>query len=115
MSRNTAVTLAMRKSIGMRHTALVASSGKSKGVSHKSISKKTYPRFFVCVDNEGYEASLQLGKIYKAIKPERNDHIHDLRIIDEEGEDYLYPATRFSEVQLTPRARRAVAHSVPSA
>ena len=49
-----------------------------------------------------------LGKAYKVIKPLAEDPEYDLRVIDEEGEDYLYSARRFVPVDLPPAARRAV-------
>jgi hypothetical protein len=59
-------------------------------------------KFVVCVANEGNEASLEQWKIYRSIPdPEAEQH-GEIRIIDEEGEDYLYPAACFSTVYLTP-------------
>lgn len=56
-----------------------------------------------------------MGKVYKVIKPEKSDGRTSLRVIDEEGEDYLYPAKWFVPVDLPPKARRAVtmAASIP--
>jgi hypothetical protein len=51
---------------------------------------------------------LKLGKVYAVVKSEPNDRPYDLRVIDEEGEDYLYPAKSFVPVDLLPKARRAV-------
>jgi hypothetical protein len=67
------------------------------------------PGFVLCVENGKYEADLLIGKVYKAIKPEKNDRPVDLRVIDESGEDYLYPAKWFVAVDLPPRAKRALA------
>jgi hypothetical protein len=50
--------------------------------------------------------SLCRSKIYSVIKPLPGDPPYDLRIVDEEGEDYLYPADRFVVVSLPPKARR---------
>jgi len=55
----------------------------------------TYVR---CINNQGYEASLIKGAIYKAL-PYDGDHA-SLRVIDNEGEDYLYDASRFESVEL---------------
>ena len=66
----------------------------------------------MCVDNSGHEASLLLGKVYQVIKPLVNDWPTWLRVIDEEGEDYLYPAKRFVPIELPPAAKKAVAASV---
>jgi hypothetical protein len=69
--------------------------------------------FVVCLENGEYEADLVVGKVYRTVKPERNDRPADLRVIDESGEDYLYPAKWFAPVELPPRAKRALA--VPAA
>jgi hypothetical protein len=62
----------------------------------------------MCVDNRGNEGSLWIGKVYRVIKPERLDQPSDLRVIDEEGEDYLYSAKQFVTVELPARGRRVV-------
>jgi hypothetical protein len=63
----------------------------------------------VCVDNAGNEVSLEVGKLYRQIKPHKNDMKNWVRVIDESGEDYLFPAKRFVAVDLPPKARRAIA------
>jgi hypothetical protein len=71
---------------------------------------KTAKRLFICLDNAGYEVSLECRKIYVALpdaKTERNGH---LRVIDESGEDYLYPAQRFVAAELPVSTRRAALH-----
>jgi hypothetical protein len=60
----------------------------------------------VCIDSSGYPASLELHKIYRVIPDEDAVREGDLRIIDESGDDYLYPAKRFILVEL-PRAIEA--------
>ena len=63
----------------------------------KENSKKTY---VVCVKNQGYPASLELRKIYEVLQDSKaSDHEH-IRIIDESGEDYLYPAEYFLPIEL---------------
>lgn len=63
----------------------------------------------MCVKNTGVEASLLVGKVYKVIRPAVNDGPRDVRVIDEEMEDYLYPSTFFVEIEVPARARRALA------
>ena len=46
--------------------------------------------FAICLDNEGYETSLELRKIYQVLAPETNDPKGYIRIVDESGEHYLY-------------------------
>ena len=64
--------------------------------------------FVICLHNEGYEASLELRKIYQVLPPEENDPHGYIRIVDEFGEDYLYNAKAFATVQLPPRIERKV-------
>ena len=65
--------------------------------------------YMVCVKNGDYRASLELRKLYKRI-PDRNAENRDMvRIVDESGEDYLYPASNFIPVRLTEKVRKAVA------
>ena len=51
--------------------------------------------FVVCVNNEGYEIDLLLTKRYEVV-PDENLEPEDIRVIDESGEDYIYPASFFS-------------------
>ena len=56
---------------------------------------RTHERFVVCLNNEGYEVSLEARKIYWVI-PDKLGEEHGLvRVIDESGEDYLYPDIAF--------------------
>jgi len=66
----------------------------------------------LCLHNEGYEASLERSKIYPVI-PDRPAAAHQqLRVIDESGDDYLYPASMFAPIQLPRALRRAVLAAV---
>ncbi len=57
-------------------------------------------RFVVCVKNAGYEASLEWRKIYRVLRDLRSEEHRLLRIVDESGEDYLYPKNFFAAVRL---------------
>ncbi len=57
-------------------------------------------RFAVCVSNADYLASLELHKIYRVLPDDDAEVEGDLRVIDESGEDYLYPAEYFVFVEL---------------
>jgi hypothetical protein len=62
----------------------------------------------ICVKNYGYEVSLELRKIYIAV-PDADAEQHGLRrVIDESGEDYLYPGNFFVEIALPQPVRKAV-------
>ena len=57
-------------------------------------------QFALCLDNEGYPASLEVGKVYRVI-PDADAAAHGyLRIVDESGEDYAFTATRFHVLHL---------------
>ena len=65
-------------------------------------------RFVVCLQNNGYEVSLEPRKIYQLL-PDLEAAKHDqLRVIDESGEDYLYPASYFAPIELPATVRRAM-------
>ena len=62
----------------------------------------------LCLRNKGYEVSLERRKIYQVI-PDRDAAKHgQLRVIDESGEDYLYPAPFFALINLPRTLRRRV-------
>jgi hypothetical protein len=57
--------------------------------------------FVICISNEGYPASLETRKVYEEI-PDADANNQDLiRVIDESGEDYLYPRSMFMPVELS--------------
>lgn len=56
--------------------------------------------FAVCLNNEGYPASLEVGKLYRVIGDEQASGEDLLRVVDESGEDYAFAANRFHVVQL---------------
>lgn len=68
--------------------------------------------FAICLDNEGYEAALELRKIYTVAPSEANDPKGYLRIVDESGEDYLYTADAFEIIELPPRIERKLVASL---
>ena len=61
--------------------------------------------FVLCVDNSQYPASLELHKIYRVIADRGALESGDLRVVDEGGEDYLYPADWFIPIDLPPDIR----------
>ena len=65
--------------------------------------------FVVCVDNAGYDASLDVRKIYRTIADAKAEGLGLLRVIDESGEDYLYPKKLFAVIEVTPAIRRRLA------
>jgi hypothetical protein len=56
--------------------------------------------FVVCIKNEGYPVSLELRKIYEVLEDNKAAEHDYVRVIDESGEDYLYPAEFFIPIDL---------------
>ena len=56
--------------------------------------------FIICVDNRGYEASLEKRKLYEVLSDRAAEKHHQIRVVDESGEDYLYPEKYFAPVRL---------------
>jgi hypothetical protein len=65
-------------------------------------------RFVVCINNTGYPASLERHKIYRVISDPDAAQDGDIRIVDESGEDYLYPADWFAVVELPRRVKSSL-------
>jgi hypothetical protein len=57
-------------------------------------------QFAVCVANEGYAASLGLGTTYRVLPDEGAAAVGQIRVIDESGEDYLYPKEFFGRPKI---------------
>jgi len=70
-------------------------------------------RFVVCLENAGYPASLELHKIYRIVADADAARDGDVRIVDESGEDYLYPAEWFAAVELPRRVRSSLVRRSP--
>ena len=62
--------------------------------------------FVVCLRNAGYEASLDRGARYRRLPDEEAARHHQVRIVDESGEDYLYPESCFAKVDDVTIVRR---------
>jgi hypothetical protein len=65
-------------------------------------------RFVICIDNTDYPAALERRKIYQVIPDDRAAHHNLLRVIDESGEDYVYPKGYFIPVDFTPSIQEAL-------
>ncbi len=65
--------------------------------------------YALCVNNVGAPASLEVRKLYRVLPDALARSRGFLRVIDESGEDYLYPADWFMNIALTPPVRRALA------
>ena len=74
---------------------------------------KTVNRFAICVQNEGYPASLELWKVYRVL-PDNKAAKHQLiRVVDESGEDYLYDQSWFVPLKLPQAAKEAMLGASP--
>jgi len=64
-------------------------------------------RIVLCVKNDDCD-DLERRKVYRVISDEKSEKDGYVRVIDESGEDYLYPATYFVRVQLPQEAEQAI-------
>ena len=72
------------------------------------MTKTQAGQLVVCVQNDGYAISLEKRKIYVALRDAAAEKHEMLRIVDESGEDYLYPKAFFRPIVLPPAIKRAV-------
>jgi len=64
---------------------------------------KSEKQYVICVGNRGHAASLDLRKVYQALPDQIGSKLRQIRVIDESGDDYLYPEDYF--VPVHPPAR----------
>ena len=72
------------------------------------MSKPLSKQLVVCINNEGYLASLEKRKIYVSLRDPAGEKRGLLRVIDESGDDYLYPKTFFRPIALPQSIKKAV-------
>ena len=72
------------------------------------MTKTQAKQLVVCVENDGYAVSLEKRKIYIALRDAAAEKHNMLRIIDESGEDYLYPKAFFAPVRVSKPIERAL-------
>jgi hypothetical protein len=65
--------------------------------------------FVICIENSDYPASLEKRKIYEVVTDQKASQLDHIRVIDESGEDYLYPTSCFVEAHLPEAVEKAVA------
>jgi hypothetical protein len=90
----------------MKHMASAEKKPRSTGYSVKK--KAAAPHYAICVKNEDYPASLELRKIYRFFEDRTASRSGLLRVVDESGEDYLYPADYFVAIKLPRKVEKAV-------
>ncbi len=64
------------------------------------IEQEPLNQFAVCINNEGYAASLEVGKVYRIVNDQEAAEVGLIRIIDESGEDYAFSANRFYPISV---------------
>lgn len=74
----------------------------------KKKQKQLNTSFAICVNNYNYEASLEIRKIYQTISDSLAKQHNQIRVIDESGEDYLYPEEYFALIDLPESIQRIV-------
>ena len=74
---------------------------------------KTENRFAICVQNEGYPASLELWKVYRVLPDDKAAKHQLIRVVDESGEDYLYDQSWFVPIKLPQAAKEAMLAASP--
>src|ERR1051325_3090465 len=104
---------------GTKHMASERKKSSSRSRSSKRVSARTVEaarrrksskvpvaaqggvqHYVICVSNQNYSASLELRKLYPVLEDSFASQHGMMRVIDESGEDYLFPAENFVRVQL---------------
>ena len=71
--------------------------------------KKKISRYLLCINNDGYPASLEVRKIYRMVPDTSAASRKFVRVLDESGEDYLYPEEMFVSIDVPSAAKEAFA------
>ena len=87
---------------------MASANANSKSNSSRS-NRARVSGYVMCVDNSGYPVSLEVGKVYRVLPSGKSGIPGWLRLIDETGEDYLFPARRFVRIELSSKGKRALA------
>ena len=72
------------------------------------ITLNTESAFAGCIKNDGYTVSLERHKIYRVLPDEKATEDHELRVVDEAGEDYLFPRDWFMLVELPETLKKSL-------
>ena len=101
-----------RGCIGTKLTESEGRNSNGSGIWTKIMKRKNpvAPHFVVCLKNTGYPASLELHKIYRIVPDKQAGQTNDVRVIDESGDDYLYPASWFAEIKVPRPVERSFLH-----
>jgi len=72
-------------------------------------TRKQEPKYVVCIANDGYRVSLVVRRLYQVVPDPKADKRGLCRVLDESGEDYLYPKRLFAAVDLPSALSRKFA------
>jgi len=72
-----------------------------------TTGRSTRSPYLLCVSNRGYRMSLMVRRVYRRLRDPLGDETGLVRVVDETGEDYLFPKRLFVEVDLPREASRA--------
>ena len=70
--------------------------------------KQKSTQFAVCINNKGYKASLEVGKLYRVIRDQEAEDHGLIRVVDETGEDYAFAADRFASMDVPPAVQKVL-------
>lgn len=76
------------------------------------MNKTAYPQAVICVANEGNEVSLQLWRVYKTLRDDDARSEGLVRVVDESGEDYLFPEENFAAIELPKEIQKPFERAV---
>lgn len=71
-------------------------------------AESTQLRFAVCIDNASYPDDLKVRTVYQVLPDESAARSNYIRVVDETGEDYVYPADLFVLIDVPPEAQKAL-------
>jgi hypothetical protein len=74
-------------------------------------SKNETPQFVECINNTEYPVSLEIHKIYRVVPDQDAAVVGDIRVVDESGEDYLYPASYFIPIKVPHVVEESLLHA----
>ncbi len=89
----------------------MASAGKNSKSNGSSTKRSKGEAFVLCIRNDGYPASLERRKIYPVIRDTAAARHSLMRVVDESGEDYLYPADYFVALRLPANVKLALSEA----
>lgn len=65
-------------------------------------------KYVICLNNEGYAASLEVRKLYRRLPDQKAEAMYCIRVVDEDGEDYVYPENLFMPMEISESLSQAL-------